>query len=77
MTKLSEVAGYGPLHRSLESVRSYYFRAHCAQIDRDQREYGGRSLDDYTLEDFRIIFAAATSQAIAWKRSALRPWRAK
>jgi hypothetical protein len=60
--------------RSLASVTSYFFRAHCARIDREQREYGGRSLDDYTLEDFRIIHAAATSQAIDTVQRSLRRW---
>jgi hypothetical protein len=61
-------------HRTLADVTSYYFRAHCAQIDREQREYGGRSLDDYTLDDFRIIHAAATSQAVEHQRRANTRW---
>lgn len=56
--------------RSFNSVRQYFFRSHCAQIEREQREYGGRSLDDYRLDDFRIIHQAATSQAIDWLQAA-------
>lgn len=50
--------------RSFNSVRSYFFREQCARIDREQREYGGRALEDYTLDDFRAIRFAATSAAV-------------
>jgi hypothetical protein len=63
--------------RAFASVRSYYFRAHCAQIEREQREYGGRRLEDYGLDDFRILYAAATSQAVEKRRQANNRWDAQ
>lgn len=50
--------------QSFNSVRSYFFRAQCATIEREQREYGGRSLEAYGLDDFRRLYAASTSQAV-------------
>jgi hypothetical protein len=56
-------------HRTFTDVRSYFFRAALANIDREQRQYGGRPLDAYRLEDFRSIHARATKQALGWRRS--------
>lgn len=62
---------------SFNSVRSYFFRAEIAERDREQREYGGRSLEDYDLEDFRALFARATSRAIDWDRARDNRWDAQ
>jgi hypothetical protein len=57
------------------SARSYFFREALARYDLERAQYGGgRSLDAWTLEDFRLIHSEATSKAIDWRRS-LRPWR--
>lgn len=50
--------------RSFNSVRSYFFRAQCARVDREYREYGGTPLERYRLDDFRRFYALATSQAV-------------
>lgn len=56
-----------PLY-TFANARQYYFREQIARIDREQREFGGRSLDDYDLDDFRRLYAIATSQAVEWRR---------
>jgi hypothetical protein len=62
--------------RSLTNVRSYYFRKAIAERDYEQREFGGRSLDDYCLDDFRPIWRNAKTEALIWQRRATTLWRA-
>lgn len=60
--------------RSFTSVRSYFFRAAIADIDREYRQYGGLSVDNLDLDDFRELFFSATSQAVDALTRATNRW---
>lgn len=52
------------LPQSFANVRSYYFRELVAEAERDFQQFGGRPLDAFTLENFRLLWSRATDQAI-------------
>ena len=61
--------------RRFNSTRSYYFREIIAVEDIERREYGGgKSLDDYTLSDFRDAWSEATRLATETRRRANNRW---
>jgi hypothetical protein len=52
--------------RSHASVRSYYFRQHCAD--------NARILARYRLSDFRCAWRTANAKAFEWRRRATTLW---
>lgn len=60
--------------RSLTSLRSSFFNQECDEANYHYIEYGGRSLEDFTLEDFRPMWRRAHTKALDWHRAANTIW---
>ena len=55
-------------------IRHSYFRELCARYQHEQREYGGRALEELHLHELRKIWRLAHLKAIEWRYQATHRW---